>query len=130
MESPDGRCSAERWKAIHEDLRVWGLMGWTLAFPGILLLGLVFMISILQVTPGGAGPAWLPEALALAGLLLYTAGLTCYARYKGHSGLWGAAALGCVFGLLFLRFLPKRCRHCSLRNSSTGFDCLNCRAPI
>jgi hypothetical protein len=52
----------------------------------------------------GSPPLW---AWSL-GTCLLIAGLSCYARAKGRSGLWGAMGLLSIIGLIVLACLEDR----------------------
>jgi amino acid transporter len=47
-------------------------------------------------------------AVILTGTVLLIAGLSWYAKAKGHSGWWGLLGLLSIIGLLVLALLPDR----------------------
>jgi hypothetical protein len=131
METADGRCSPDTWTRIHGELRRWDFLGLGLISVGLLLQGLSVLRLLVAVAPGRrAGPDPTSALLVFGGLSLYVAGLVAYARHKGRHPAWGALGLGCVFGLVVLRFLPRRCRGCGRLSPAARFECPACRAPL
>jgi hypothetical protein len=64
---------------------------------------------------------------SLLGIGLLVAGLSVYARMRGHSPWLGALGLLSCLGMLILALLPKRCFNCQARTK--GATCAECGAP-
>jgi hypothetical protein len=103
----------DEWLRIHKQLQFWGILGW-----GLTVTGALAMLGVLAVL------------LTMSGLASFVGGLAAYARHKGLPAAWGLTGLGCILGLIILRFLPKRCRGCERRCAGGAFDCPGCGAPI
>ena len=64
---------------------------------------------------------------SLLGLGLLIAGLSTYARMRGHSPWFGALGLLSCLGMLVLVLLPKKCFNCTAKIK--GANCAACGAP-
>jgi hypothetical protein len=65
--------------------------------------------------------------LSLLGAGLFVAGLSIYARMRGHSPWFGALGLLSCLGMLILLVLPKKCANCQA--VTKGATCGVCGAP-
>jgi len=65
--------------------------------------------------------------ISLVGIGLLVAGLSIYARMRGHSPWFGALGLLSCIGMLILLVLPKRCFNCQAKTK--GAICAACGAP-
>ncbi|HET7543256.1 MAG TPA: hypothetical protein VFK05_25455 [Polyangiaceae bacterium] len=64
---------------------------------------------------------------SLVGIGLLIAGLSVYARMRGHSPWFGALGLFSCLGMLVLVLLPKKCFNC--KATIKGPTCAACGAP-
>lgn len=65
--------------------------------------------------------------VSLLGIGLLIAGLSSYARMRGHSPWFAALGLLSCLGMLILALLPKNCFNC--RAKIKGTVCATCGAP-
>jgi hypothetical protein len=76
---------------------------------------------------GNAMHGVLGVVASLLGLGLLIAGLSTYARMRGHSPWFGALGLLSCLGMLVLVLLPKKCFNCGAKTK--GANCAACGAP-
>jgi hypothetical protein len=111
-----GRMSDAEYARIQRRLRSMNQTSLALGAPG---LGLQIGGNAMHGVAGGL--------TSLVGIGLLVAGLSVYARMRGHSPWLGALGLLSCLGMLILALLPKRCSNCQARTK--GATCTECGAP-
>ena len=111
-----GRMSEAEYARIQGRLKAMNRTSLSLGVPGLALQG--FGNAMHGVTGGLA---------TLVGVGLLVAGLSVYARMRGHSPWFGALGLLSCLGMLILVLLPKRCFNCQA--VTKGATCAACGAP-
>ena len=76
-----------------------------LGIPGILLQ---IVGRVIMTTQGEGAMSLVGVVVALVGTVMLIAGLSWYARAKGHSGWWGLMGLLSIIGLIILAVLPDK----------------------
>jgi hypothetical protein len=111
-----GQISPAEYERIRQRLQAMNRTSLLLGAPGLAL----------QVA-GNLTHGIVGNLVSLVGVGLLIAGLSSYARMRGHSAWYGALGLLSCLGMLILAVLPKKCFNCGA--TTKGAACAACGAP-
>jgi hypothetical protein len=126
----EGPCPPEEFKRLLHERTKWGVAAWCFGTFGVALLGWGLFESSYEIRPSPPGrDAWI-RLLLLSGLFFYCWSLAFYARFKERSLAWGLLGLGCLPGLIALRFMPSLCGWCGRTDRAGKLHCASCGGPV